>query len=202
MPLLPAPLREVINDGDLAVRLPDVANPLGVAALAPVLQWLALVALVPVCIVGSALSLVGRYRRSRGQERLQLKWLVAAGAVTAAIYGVTMVLSLLFGGELWDDETAPAWLGVLQNVSIYAFVLIPVAIGVAVLRHRLYDIDLLIRRTLVYGVLTATLGMIYGGGVLGVSAVAGAVSGQQSNDLAVAASTLAVAGLFTPLRWT
>lgn len=116
---------------------------------------------MPVCIAGSALGLAARFRRSRGQERLQLKWLVAAGSVTAAIYLVTMVLSLLFGGELWPDQRTPGWLGVLQNVSIPAFVLVPVAIGVAILRHRLYDIDRLVSRTVTYAIVVGALAGVY-----------------------------------------
>ncbi len=201
MPLLPAPLRDVAADGNVAMHLPDVANPLGLDALHPVQQVIfPLVFVVPLCIAGSALSLVGRFRRSSGQERLQLKWLAAAAAISAMIYGVTMVLSLLFGGELWNNAVSPGWLTALQNLAVFVFLLIPVAVGIAILRYRLYDIDVIIRRTLVYGVLTAALALAYVAGVVTVSAITGAVTGQANNNVAVAASTLAVAGLFSPLR--
>lgn len=196
MPLLPAPLTDIVVNDDVAARLPDTANPLGIDVLAPVLSRIFLiVALVPICIAGSALSLVVRFRRSRGQERLQLKWLAAAGAVTATIYVVTMVASLLFGGELWDDQTVPVWLGVLQDITVYAFVLIPVAIGVAVLRHRLYDIDRLVSRTVTYAIVVAALVAVY-------LVVIGAMTRvlPSDSDLAVAASTLTAAAVFRPLQ--
>lgn len=194
MPLLPAPLSEVLADSGLPVSLRNAANPLGVAALEPVLRRIFLfVALVPVCIAGSALSLVVRFRRSRGQERLQLKWLVAAGAVTAAIYVTMMALS--FGREVWDDPATPGWLHVLGDVSVYAFVLIPVAIGVAILRHRLYDIDQVVSRTVTYAVVVAALGGAY---LVAIAALTRVLP--SNSDLAVAASTLAAAAVFRPLQ--
>ena len=197
IPVLPAPMSEVIQNPSFV----NAPNPLGVEALRPVLDRIyAIVLLVPVCVVGCALSLIVRFRRSRGHERLQLKWLAAAAGVTAAIYLVTMVTSFFWGGELWADQKTPVWVTALQHLSVFAFVLIPVAIGTAILRYRLFDVDVIINRALVYGVLTAALALVYAGTVVGLGAAARAVTQQETNNLAVAASTLAVAGLFGPLR--
>lgn len=196
MPLLPASLSEVVSAGDTAVRLPDVANPLGVAALEPVLRRISvLLMLVPVIVAGSAASLAVRYRRARGLERMQLRWLAVATAATATIYIATMVLSLLFGGELWNAQTTPVWLSVLQTISVPAFALIPVAIGAAITRHRLYEIDRLVGRTVTYTIVVAALAAVY------VTAIAILTRVLPSNsDLAVAASTLAAATVFRPLQ--
>jgi hypothetical protein len=91
-------------------------------------------------------------------------------------------------------------LATLQNVVAYVFVLIPIAVGVAVLRHHLYDIDVIINRALVYTGLTLALAAVYLAGVLGLGTVVRAVSGQEHGSLPVAVSTLAVAALFAPLR--
>ena len=87
----------------------------------------------------------------------------------------------------------------LASAALFSFTGIPIAVGFAVLRYRLYDIDLLINRALVYGSLTAMLVAVYLGSVVGLQAVVRALSGQEST-LAVVASTLAIAALFSPLR--
>ena len=197
IPLLPMSLREVAAYS----FLPTGPNPLGVAALAPVAdQSDAVLLFVPLCIITCAISVVVRFRRARGVERQQVKWLAVAGVVTAVVYLLVMVLSLIYGGMAWNDETTPAWLAVVQNLFVIVFMAIPVAVGIAILRHRLYDIDVIINKALVYGGLTATLAVVYLTGVLGVGAVVRAVTGQQRSSLVVAASTLVVAALFAPLR--
>ncbi len=139
-------------------------------------------------IVLSALSLVARYRRSSGVERQQLKWFALA-AVLAATYIVGTLLGLerILGGTLWHLAEATT------NMSIYA------AVGIAILRYRLYDIDVLINRTLVYGSLTVSLVAVYLGGIVVLQFALRALTGQEST-LAVVASTLAIAALFNPLR--
>ncbi len=147
-------------------------------------------------IVISALSLVVRYRRASGVERQQLKWFALA-AVLAAFYLVGELLSEILGELLglgWlRGEAFWNLLDAATNTALY------LAVGVAILRYRLYDIDLLINRALVYGPLTAMLALVYFGGVVGSQAVLRSLTGQQST-LAVVASTLAIAALFGPLR--
>ena len=136
----------------------------------------------------SALSLVVRYRRASGVERQQLRWLAGA-AVLVGVYIVGGLLGLdrLLGEGLWNLVNAAT------NAGLYA------AVGIAILRHRLYEIDIIINRTLVYLPLTATLALIYVGGVVGLQSIFRAISGQEST-LAVVASTLTIAALFNPLR--
>ncbi len=121
-------------------------------------------------------------------ERQQLKWFALA-AVLAAAYIVGELLSLdrQLGGTLW------ALLDVTTSMAVY------VAIGVAIMRYRLYNIDLILNRALVYGPLTAMLALVYVGGVVGLQAVLRVLTGQEST-LAVVASTLVIAALFNPLR--
>jgi hypothetical protein len=139
-------------------------------------------------ILLSALSLVVRYRQASGVERQQLKWFAFAAVLGASyIVGIFLQLERVLGGTLWQLADAAT------NTGIYA------AVGIAILRYRLYDIDLIINRTLVYGSLTVLLASAYVGGVVGLQAVFRALTGQEST-LAVVASTLAIAALFGPLR--
>jgi len=137
------------------------------------------------------IALAVRLRRTAGVERLQMKWLVWSAAVWVAATPGLIVL-----GERGDGRVA----GVLVGDLIFSLliVLIPIAVGVAILRYRLYDIDVVINRTLVYGSLTAALAAAYLGMVLVLQLALNPVTEQ--SDLAVAASTLAVAALFRPLR--
>ena len=128
---------------------------------------------------------------------MQLRWLAAAGALVAATYLITILASLPTSTGLYSDQS-PAWVGLLQTVSILSFVLIPTAIGIAVLRHGLYDLDVVINRTLVYGSLSATLAGVYLASVLLLQFLLSPLTDQ--SDLAVAGSTLAVAALFRPAR--
>ena len=150
------------------------------------------------CKFASAVSLVLRYRRSEGEEREQIKWIAFAASVVGLLYLITMISSFTFSGP-WGAAGTPLWLGLLQQASLVSFTAVPMAVGFAVLKYRLYDIDLLINRALVYGSLTATLALIYFGGVVGLQYVFRALTAQGST-LAVVASTLAIAALFNPLR--
>jgi len=113
---------------------------------------------------------------------------------------ITVVSTLIFAPLfLGATGTQPLWLVVLQDVELLSFAGIPVAVGIAILRYRLYDIDVIINRTLVYGSLTATLIALYFGGVVVLQRLFVVLTGQQST-LAVVASTLLIAALFSPLR--
>ena len=191
------PVAVVLDPGRLEESpVPTMSNPLAQEWAAPVLE-VALAVLVPLlalCIVASAVGLVSRFRHSRGIERQQLKWLATAGAAVAAVFLVTIVSTLL---TLATSPT-PAWVTGLQAVSMPVFVLLPVAIGVAILQHRLYDVDVVINRALVYVLLTAALAGVYLGSVLLLQRALEPLTSQ--SDLAVAGSTLAVAALFRPAR--
>ena len=161
--------------------------------MGPVLSvMLAALPLLPVCMLACAVSLVMRFRRSRGIERLQVKWLASGAAFAACVYLLMMLFSWRY---TVSDEPSPPWLDILGNFSVLTFVAIPVAIGIAVLRYGLYGIDRLISRTLSYAVITGTLLVVY---LLLVTTVSRIAPGGSS--LAVAASTLTVAALFQPLR--
>jgi len=155
--------------------------------------------LLPLCMLASALSLVLRFRRSSGEERQQIKWIAFAASIVVVVYLIAMIASFIFPSDSWSTAGSVWWLNLLTYAALLSFTTLPIAVGFAVLRHRLYDIDLIINRALVYGPLTAMLALVYVGGVVGLQAVFRALSGQEST-LAVVASTLAIAALFNPLR--
>jgi hypothetical protein len=138
--------------------------------------------------LGAVISLVVRFRRARGDVRQQIKWFASAAALT-------LVWLLLFGQA--SLRGLPGIIVALSGLLVIAS--IPVATGIAILRYRLYDIDLIINRTLVYGSLTVTLVALYFGGIVVLQRAFVLLTGQQST-LAVVASTLLIAALFTPLR--
>jgi hypothetical protein len=139
-------------------------------------------------IVLSALSLVVRYRRAGGVERRQIKWF----ALAAVVFSIPILLDIIgVQGRLPN-----VWSHLLENAT---FAFLYVAVGVAILRYRLYDIDVIINRTLVYGSLTALLAALYFGGIAVLQRVFVGLTGQKST-LAVVASTLVIAALFNPLR--
>jgi hypothetical protein len=136
-------------------------------------------------------SMLVRLRRATGVERQQIKWFAYAAAV--AVSGNIVGHSLFAATE----ASWLRWVGVIPGMA--GVLGMPVAMGIAILRYRLYEIDLLINRTLVYGSLTATLIALYFGGTVLLQRVFVALTGQKST-LAVVASTLVIAALFTPLR--
>jgi hypothetical protein len=141
--------------------------------------------------VGGVVSLYVRYRRAGQVEREQIKWLAYAGAVllTGSI--------LLYAGP---DSLNAAWIRQVGfALWVIGFIGVPVAIGIAIFKYRLYDIDIIINRTLVYGALTAILAAFYFGGIVLSQRLFVLLTGQQST-LAVVASTLVIAALFNPLR--
>ena len=163
----------------------------------------AILVVLLVCILASVASLVLRYRRSLGEERQQIKWLGFAASVVGFGFVSAMASGLIvlaFAPESWGGaNTPPVWFDLLFSVVLLSFGGVPIAVGIAVLRYRLYDIDVLINRALVYGSLTFLLAATYFGGVVGLQYVFRVLSGQGST-LAVVASTLAIAALFNPLR--
>ena len=172
---------------------PEISNPLGIDALRPVADILLITLLViPIGMVGAAVALVRRYRRSVGAERQQMKWLASSAATVALVYAVVMPLSLMHG----DGET-PGWLLALQNVSLATFALIPISIGFAVLRYRLYDIDVVINKTIVFGALALFIGAVYVGVVVLLGSAIGATT---TNPALAIAATAVVAVLFEPVR--
>jgi hypothetical protein len=167
---------------------------LGVAGLAAVLGWLTVVAgvLYVVGFLGGVASLVVRFFRARGLERQQLKWFVYATAVGFAVLFLPGLLPSSLAPQLLSGEAGNfAW--ALAPASLAA------AAALAVVRYRLYDIDRIINRTLVYGLLTAVLGLGYAGAVLALGQLFGGVTGDPPS-WAVAGATLAVAALFQPAR--
>ena len=183
-----APFGSAFEGGPLA-GYPDVANPAAVPVLAHVaatIDSVGQVTLAPAMLLVALASLVVRVRRSRGVERLQLKWVAYAGSVMV----VGFFCAFVGGSTVIGD------VGFVTGVV--GFVLLPVAVGVAMLRYRLFDIDRVISKTLVYGALSLVLGAAYVGLVLGGQALFSSFAG--GSNLAIAASTLVVAALFLPVR--
>src|ERR671932_1071141 len=168
----------------------SLPNPLGAEGL-PNLYLPVQTFVLALGLVAAASVVVGR-RGARGVERQQIKWLLYAGA----IFFVGNVLKNTVFSPLGEVSWG-LWVGyLLVGVGGLGG---PIAIGIAILRYRLYEIDTLINRTLVYGALTAMLALVYLGGVATTEAIFRALTGQQST-LAVVASTLAIATLFIPVR--
>jgi hypothetical protein len=174
--------------------IPDttVVNPFGVAGLVPVLDFLSLPPFQlagPAAFVGGVASVVVRFRRGGVVERAQLKWLVAATALAVVAWPVTGLGTAM--GADW--LTRLAWI-----TGLLSLIALPVAIGIAVLRYRLYEIDRIISRSIAWAVLTGVLVTVFAVGVLAFQA---ALSGlTQGQTLAVAASTLIAVMLFQPVR--
>ena len=175
-------LTETLHDSVLDYT---IDNPIGIEGLAfvedlPIFGLLSV--LFGVGIFGAAGSVIVRFRRSRGIERQQMKWFV---------YAVALFLTFPLEGYLPDIVD-----NLLFGLTVIA---IPTAVGIAVLRYRLYEIDLIINRTLVYGALTAMLVLVYLAGVVSLQYAFRTLTGQES-QLAIVASTLTIAALFNPLR--
>ena len=167
---------------------PQILNPYGVDSL--ILDVVAVTGaiLASASMVASAVSLIVRMRRAERAERQQIKWLAYGGAIVVGAVFASGVISI------WSGNVGIA-------VSSVGLLGVPIFTGVAIARYRLYDIDIVINRTLVYGALTAALVAVYFGGVATLQTLFRALSGQeQQPQLAIVVSTLAIAALFNPLR--
>ncbi len=169
----------------------DISNPFHIAPLDPLGDAYTTYARTSLSILALLLPTIGlvmRFWRSRGIERQQLKWFVSAGALAA------------FGGVLISvGGQSQILLTIYFAFTTAALCTIPISMGAAILRYRLYDIDVIVNRTLVYGSLTATLALVYVGSVVSLQALLRVLTGQDPT-LVIVASTLAIAALFTPLR--
>ena len=197
-PFLPLSLRRISSGNPDVPRSP---NPLGIEALRPVAGvWEFGVVLIGLSILASAINLVLRFRRSRGHERLQLKWMATAGAAVATFFLLFLLLAIITDVLKIGAQWAPLLDSIFENASAIVFALLPLAMSIAILRHRLYDIDIIINRALVYGLLTTLLAAVYVGGVVGMGGLVRGLGGDSDNSLVTAATTLLVAGLFGPAR--
>jgi hypothetical protein len=180
-----------------------VRNPFGLEEL----PWLVTVSyivlpLLPLCILASAVSMVLRFRRSRGEVRQQIKWFTFVVFFAGLMYFIVMISQVVLA--LGSDDNlpqTPLWVELLFSLAALGFAAVPISIGFAVLKYRLYDIDVVINLTLVYGSLTAALVAIYLGGVATTQAILRALTDQtEQPQLAIVVSTLVIAALFNPLR--
>jgi hypothetical protein len=177
-----------LNPGPLE-DFPRIMNPYGVDS--PILGAVAVagVILAAASMVASAVSLIVRTRRAGRVERQQIKWLAYGGALAVGAIFVGSVISTIWSADVGIALISIGLLGV------------PIFTGVAITRYRLYEIDIVINRTLVYGSLTLLLALVYFGGVTATQAIFRTLSGQeQQPQLAIVISTLVIAALFNPLR--
>jgi hypothetical protein len=168
---------------------PQIVNPYGVDSL--ILDAVAVTGaiLASASMVASAVSLIVRMRRAGTVERQQIKWLAYGGALVVGSVFASGVIS-----TIWSPDVGIA----LISLGLLG---VPIFTGVAIARYRLYEIDIVINRTLVYGALTAALVAVYFGGVATLQALFRALTGQeQQPQLAIVVSTLVIAALFNPLR--
>src|SRR5215204_4917542 len=175
---------------------PFITNPVGIGGtVGHILGMLGNIGIVVllIALLASAVSLILRLRRAKGVERQQLKWFVYAATLATIGAVVALAGANVFASELIN--VIGYWEGQLALAAL------PVFTGIAILRYRLYDIDIIINRTLVYGSLTALLALVYFGGVTATQALFHTLTGhEQLSQLVVVASTLVIAALFNPLR--
>jgi hypothetical protein len=179
------------SPGPIVVGLPAIQNPLGIEGLPNAYKPVQVLMLV--LIAAAAVSLLVRRLYARGIERQQTRWYTYATAVATSGAILEYVIS---------EPLELVWLGwVGHALVLIGIVGIPISMGIAVTRYRLYEIDLLVNRTLVYGLLTVTLALVYFAGVTATQEILRALTGQEElPQLAIVASTLVIAALFTPLR--
>jgi hypothetical protein len=166
-------------------------NPFGISAFAAVSDVVNMVSIItaPIVFVGATAAVIVRYRRGSSVVRHQVKWLAAVAAVSALAFPLAFALPVLADGIV----VTAIWL-----VAFSSLAALPVAIGVAVVRYRLYEIDRLISRTIGWAILTAVLAGVLVGGIVALQAILAPFANESS--IAVAASTLVALALFQPLQ--
>ena len=182
-------LKPMFEVGDLSDRAPGLTNPLGLAGAEGWLDASALLAsvLAVSMIVTSFLAVVIRYRDGGATARQQIKLVAAA---------VAFEISFFFAGGLYTAP--PGSIDIVEDLTNLGLILIPISIGIAILRYRLYDIDRIISRTISWALVTGLLVACFAGLVIGLTALLGSLAG--GSTFAVAGSTLVVFALFQPLR--
>lgn len=177
-----------------------IENPFAAAWAEPLLEVLNYaIALIPIGLLAAAASLVVRYRRSRGDARLQLKWLTSAVAVVAVFYFLAVALSAGSLGQVESEsDKPPLAVQLLQDFSLLTWLALPAAVGIAILKYRLFDIDVVINKAVVYGVLAGFITALYVGIVVGIGQAVG--TGAQGNLGLSITATAAVAVAFQPVK--
>ena len=178
--------------GEERVAVFSVPNPVGGTDRWGLPAWELVVLSFVALLLLAAASVVIRFRRSQGVERLQMRWLVFA-----VVLLMIAMMAAFVGGALFELPRFPS---ALEQVPVLLLAAYPAAVGIAILRYRLYAIDRLVSRTVSYGLVIAVLGGVYAAGVVGLSTAASTVTGQDGSDLVVAGSVLAVVALFRPVR--
>ena len=182
------------SSGALLGILGPIQNPLGIEGFSNIYYKAVLFTMASLLTLAAALAVFIRLRRAIGVERQQIKWFAYAVVATVSAGILAYMIPRVIDTPLWFERV-----GFALNIAFIPA--IPIAIGIAILRYRLYDIDILINRTLVYGSLTLMLALVFFGGVTSTQIVFTALSGQeQLPQLAIVVSTLVIAALFTPLR--
>ncbi len=182
------------TSGALLGILGPIQNPLGIEGFSNAYYKAILFIMAPLLTAAAALAVFIRWRRAIGVERQQIKWFAYAAVATVSATILAYIIPGVMDTPLWFERAGFA-------LNIATIPAVPISIGIAILRYRLYDIDLLINRTLVYGSLTAVLALLYFGGVTATQVLFQTLTGQQKlPQLAIVVSTLVIAALFEPLR--
>src|SRR5215208_3895609 len=182
------------SSGALMGFLGPIQNPLGIEGFSNIYYKAILFTMASLVTLAAFLAVFLRLRRAIGVERQQIKWFAYAAVATVSAATLAYPIPIVVDTPLWFER-----MGFALNIAFIPA--IPIAIGIAILRYRLYDIDILINRTLVYGSLTLMLALVYFGGVTATQVVFTALSGQEEQpQLTIVVSTLVIAALFTPLR--
>src|SRR5215216_3581798 len=182
------------SSGALMGFLGPIQNPLGIEGFSNIYYKAILFTMASLLTLAAALAVFIRLRHAIGVERQQIKWFAYAAAASVSATILAYIIPEVIDTPLWFERVSFA-------LNIALIPAIPITIGIAILRYRLYDIDILINRTLVYGSLTLMLALVYFGGVTATQVVFTALTGQEEQpQLTIVVSTLVIAALFTPLR--